>query len=128
MSTSSPGLQLRASDEHVPGSLENERNRGGFFPFEICGIREAIHLGGADKFGAAAVNHVAEIRGLAAVVVETSKAGGAFAATDERGKHNFLADAHVGDVGADFNDFAGDVASRNVRKGNRHVRQTAADP
>src|SRR5205085_5709706 len=52
--------------------------------FEILGIREAVHFRGADKFRAAADNHVAEIRGLAAVVVEAGKARWAFAAAYER--------------------------------------------
>ena len=121
-------LQLRASDEHVPSRLENQRNRGGFFPFEILRIGQTVHFGSADKFSAAAVNHVAEIGGLAAIVVEASKAGGALAAAYERGEDNLLANAHVGDVGANFGDFAGDVAAWDVRQRNRHVGQAAADP
>ena len=121
-------LQLRASDEHVPSGLENERNRRSFFPSEILGIREAVDFRGADKFRAATINHVAEIRGLAAMIVEAGKAGRAFAAAYERCEHNFLADAHVGDVGANFRDFAGNVTSGNVRKRDLHIGQAAADP
>src|SRR5947208_598194 len=121
-------LQLRASDEHVPSGLENERNRRSFFPSEILGIREAVDFRGADKFRAATINHVAEGRGLAAVVVETGKAGRAFAAAYERGEHNFLADANVGYVGANFRDFAGNVTSGNVRKRDLHIGQAAANP
>src|SRR5215472_7340052 len=70
------GLQCGPSHEHVPGSLENEWNRRGFLPFEIFGIREAIHFGSADKFGAAAINHVAKVSGLAAIIVEAREARG----------------------------------------------------
>src|SRR2546430_10567603 len=50
-----PGLQLATSDEHVPGGLKDERNRGGLFPLEIFGISEAVHFGRANEFRRAAV-------------------------------------------------------------------------
>jgi hypothetical protein len=108
--------------------LKNEGDGGGFFKREIYGIRQAIHLRGADEFGAAAVNHVAEISELAAAVVEAGNAGGAFATTDTGSEDNFLADADGGDFGADLRDFAGDVAAGNVRERKRNTGQTAANP
>src|SRR5256884_8367455 len=123
-----PGLQLATSDEHVPGGLKDERNRGGLFPLEIFGISEAVHFGRANEFRRAAVNHVAKVAGLAAVIVEAGQAGCAFAAAHQRRKHDFLADANRGYVCADSGDFASHVAARNVRQRNRHVGQAAAYP
>src|SRR5215472_9646707 len=53
-------LKLRASDEHVPRRLEDERDSGGFLERKIFGIRHTVYFGSADEFGAAAINHVAE--------------------------------------------------------------------
>jgi hypothetical protein len=121
-------LQFGAADEHVPGCLKNEGDGGGFFKGKIFGIREAIHFWNADEFGAAAVNHVTEIGELAAAVVEAGDAGGTFAAADTGSEEDFLANADGGDFGADLRDFAGDVAARNVREGERNAWQTLADP
>src|SRR4029077_19930639 len=70
-------LQFSAADEHVPGGLKNEGDGGGFIKRKFFGKQKAIHFRSADEFGAAAVNHVAEIGELAAVVVEAGNAGGA---------------------------------------------------
>jgi len=107
-------LELRAIDEHVPGGLEDQRNGGGVGPIEIFGIRHAIDFRTAHKFGAAPINHTAEIGEVAAAVVVTAKAGGTFAAADAGSENDFLADVHSADLGADFGDFAGDVAAGNV--------------
>ena len=86
------GLELRASDEHVPGGLEDERNGGGVSPIEIFGIREAIHIRATHVFGAAAVDHVTEIGVIAAGVVVAGEAGGTLATGDAGSENDFLAD------------------------------------
>src|SRR5207237_9180776 len=103
-------LQLSSRNEHVPGGLENQRNRGSFFPFEVFGIGQAVDFRGAHKFGAAPVDHVAKVCGLAAVIVQTGEAGRAFAAAHERRGDNFLADANLGDVRAGFGTLVWDTA------------------
>src|SRR5258708_13072518 len=96
---------------------------GGFFEGEIFGIGQAIDFGRANKFGAAAVDHVAEIRELAAAIVEAGDAGWAFAAGDSGGEDNLLPDAHGGDFLADVGDFSGPLPSGNVAKPDGDVRQ-----
>lgn len=122
------GLELRASEQHVPGGLENEWDGGSFFERKIFGVGEAVGFGTADEFGAPAVNHVAEVGKLRAVIVAAGEAGGALAAGDSRGEENFLAGPDRGDVGADFFDDAGDVAAGNVRKRDRNAGEAAAYP
>jgi hypothetical protein len=65
---------------------------------------------------------------LAAEVVATRQAGGAFSAGDSGGENNFLADFHGGYVGADFCDFASDVAAGDVWERDWDTWQAAADP
>jgi len=121
-------LQLSASDEHVPGSLKNERDCGGVDPIQIFGIGHAIDVGAADVFGAATVNHVAEVGVVAAKVIVAGKAGRTFAAGDAGSKQNFLADVDGVDFRADFGHFAGDVAAGNVRKWDGNAGEAATDP
>ena len=54
-------LKLRASEEHMPGGLEYQRDRGGLFEAEIFRIRHAVHFRAFYEFGAAAVDDVAKI-------------------------------------------------------------------
>src|SRR6266571_3348611 len=122
------GLQLGPGDEHVPGGLEHERYRSSLFERQIFRVRQAIHFRGADEFSATAVNHVAKIGGLPAVVVQTSYASRAFAAANQRREHDLLADASRGYIRSYFRDFAGHVAAGNVRQRDRHVWQAAAHP
>ena len=121
-------LELRAIDEHVPGGLEDKRNGGGMGPIEVFGIGHAIDFGTADEFGAATINHVAEIGKVAAAVVIAGKAGGTFAAGDAGSEHDFLADMHGADFRTDLGDFAGDIAARDVREWNLEARKAAAHP
>jgi hypothetical protein len=65
---------------------------------------------------------------LAAKVVATSYAGGAFSAGDSGSEDNFLADFHGRYVGADFCDFADDVAAGNVWERDWDIWQAASDP
>src|SRR5216683_470720 len=122
------GLQLGPGDEHVPGGLEDERNRSSFFERQIFRVRQAIYFRGAHEFSTAAVNHVPKIGGLPAVVVQAGYASAAFAAANQRSEDDLLADASRGYIRADLSDLAGDVAAGNVRQRNRHVGQTAPDP
>src|SRR5258708_2054601 len=122
------GLQLGPGKKHVPGGLEDERNRGGFFEAQILRIRQAIYFGCAHEFGAASVNHVAQVSGLTAVVIKASYAGCALATANQWREDDLLADAHCRYVGADLGDLTGDVTARNVRKRNRDVRDAAAHP
>ena len=62
------GLELRASDEHVPGGLEDERNGGGVTQSRFSGYGQAIHIRAAHVFGAAAIDHVTEIGVIAAAL------------------------------------------------------------
>ncbi len=55
-----PRLKFGARDEHVPRRLKNERDAGRFFKREIFGIGHAIYFRATDKFGASAVDHVAQ--------------------------------------------------------------------
>jgi len=68
--------------------------------------RAGNSLRDADEFSAAAVDHVAQVRKLAAVIVLTGDASGAFAAGHAGGENNFLANAHGGNVRADLGNFA----------------------
>lgn len=122
------GMELSAVDEHVPSGKEHERNGGGVSPAKIFRVGEAIDLGHAHKFRAAAVDHVPKIGEVAAAVILAGEAGGAFAASDTRSENDFLADMNGGDFGAYLGDFAGDVAARNVREGEGNARETAANP
>ena len=81
-----------------------------------------------DKFGAASVDQVSQIGELAAAVVLARDAGGAFATGHARGENYLLTDAHGGDIRADLGNFAGDVATWDVRKRNRDMGVAAADP
>jgi hypothetical protein len=121
-------LKLSACDEHVPRGLEDERDRSSFLERKILRIRQAIHLGRANKFGAAAVNHVAEVGGQAALVIEASNTRETFAATNHRCEHNFLTHASTRDFRADLCDFSSDVAAGNMWKRDGNIRQSAADP
>jgi hypothetical protein len=122
------GLQLGSGKKHVPSSLEDKRNRGGLFEGQVFRIRHAIYFWSADKFGTASVDQVAEIGELAAAVVLAGDAGGAFATSHAGGKNDPLTDAHGGYIRADLGDFAGDVATWDVRERNRDIGVAAADP
>ena len=121
-------LKLRAIDEHVPGSLKDERNSGGMGPIQILGIGHAIHFRAADIFGATAVNHIAEIGEIAAAVVIAGETRGTFPACDTRSKDNFLANVNGADFGSDFGDFSGNIAAGNMRQRNGNTGESAADP
>jgi hypothetical protein len=108
--------------------LKNERNGGGVGPIEVFGIGHAIDFGAADIFGAASINHVAEIGEIAAEIVIARETGGALAAGYAGSENNFLADVNCGDFGADFGDFAGDIATGNVGQGDLQSGEAAADP
>src|SRR6266436_8642561 len=122
------GLEFSSRKKHVPGGLENKRNRSGLFEAKIFGVRQAIYLGRAHGFGAASVNHVAQVSGLAAVVIKAGHASRALATANQWRENNFQADAHGGNVGADLSNFAGNVAAGNVRKWDVHARDAAANP
>ncbi len=122
------GLELGSRKKHVPSGLEDEWNRSSFLEGEVFRIRQAVDFRGADKLGAAAVNHVAEVGGLTAVVIKAGYASGALATANQWCENDFLANAYGGDVRADLRDFTGDVAAGNVRKRNRDARDAAADP
>jgi hypothetical protein len=108
--------------------LENERYCSGLLERKIFGIGEAVDLGAADEFGAAAVDQVAEIGELRAVVVAAGEAGGTFAAGDAGSEENFLAGLHGRDVRAGPGDDTGDVAAGNVRERDRDTRDALAYP
>jgi hypothetical protein len=122
------GLKLRAGEQHVPGGLENERDGSGFFERKIFRIGEAVGFGAAHESGAAAVDHVAKIGKLRAVVVATGEAGRTFAASDSGSEENLLARAYFGDACTDFFDHAGNVAAGNVRQRNLQPGNALADP
>jgi len=121
-------LELRAIDKHVPSSLEDQRNGSGVSPIEILGIGQAIDIGAADEFGAAAINHVAKIGKVATTVFIARKACGTPAAGDTGRKNHFLADVDGTDFGADFGDFTGDVAAGDVGKGGLEAGKAATHP
>ena len=89
---------------------------------------EAVRFRCTNQFGAASVDHVAQVRELPAAIVEASEARGAFSAGHTGSKDYFLADANGGDIGADLRDFTRDVAPGNVRERDRNVGQALADP
>jgi hypothetical protein len=122
------GLQLGTHDQHVPRGLENEGDRGGLFEGEIFRIGQAIYFRGANEFGTPAVDQVAQICELAAVIVLARDASGAFAARHSGSENDFLADANRGDFGTDLRNFTGDVAARDVREWNRNARDASAHP
>jgi len=122
------GLQFGPGKKHVPGGLEDKRNRGGLFKSQVFRIRHAIYFWSVDKFGAASVNQVAEIGELAAAVVLAGDASRAFPTSPPRGENDLLTDAHGGDIRADLGDFAGDIAAWDVRKRNRDIGVAAAYP
>jgi hypothetical protein len=114
--------------EHMPGSLENEWNRRGVCPIEISRIRHAVYFGATHVLGAAAVDHVAEVREIAAKIIVSGKARRAFSARDPRCKNHLLTDVNRGDLRTYLRDFPGDVASRYVRKRYGDAREAAANP
>jgi hypothetical protein len=122
------GAELSAIDEHVPGGLEDDWNGGGMGPIEVIGIRHAIDLGAADKFGATTINHVAEIGEIAAEIVVAGETCGTAAAGNSRSKDHFLTDVDGGDLGTDLSDFAGDVAAWNMGQGDLQAGKAAAHP
>jgi hypothetical protein len=65
---------------------------------------------------------------LAAEVVATGQAGGAFSAGDSGGEDDFLSDFDGGDFGTDLGDFAGDVAPGDMWERDWDTWQAAADP
>jgi hypothetical protein len=108
--------------------LEHERDGGGFFEREIFRVRQTIHFERANEFRAAAVNHVAEVGGLPALIVQASNASSAFPTTNHRREHNLLADAKSRNFCADLCDLSGNVAAWNVGKRYGNIRQSAAHP
>ena len=122
------GLELRACHEHVPGCLKNQRHSRRLLETEIFRIRHAIYFRAADIFGAASVNHVAEIGKFTAAVVRARKAGGAFAAGNARREDDLLPDVNSRHVFADLRHFSGDVAPGNVRQRDGYVGEAAAHP
>jgi hypothetical protein len=121
-------LQFRARDEHVPRGEEHERHSGGFFERERFGKREHVARGSFYKFRAASIHQVAEQRVFSAEIVVASEAGVAVAAGNSRSENDFFADVNIVDQFSDGGDFAGDVAAWNVRHGNFHARNAAANP
>src|SRR5205823_1291275 len=82
----------------------------------------------ADKFGAPAVNHVAQVSRLTTLVVSPCNASRAFAAAYQWRQQDFLPNANRRDFCADLRDFSGYVATGNMRKRNRNIWQSRADP
>lgn len=122
------GLQLRAGEQHVPGSLKNQRDGRRLFKRKIFRMRKAVHVRAAYEFRATAVNQVAEIGKLRAIVVKSGEALCAFAAGDARSQQNFLASSDSGDARAGFFDDTSDVAPGNVREWNRESGDALANP
>jgi hypothetical protein len=112
----------------VPGREEDEWHRSGLWPIEILRIREAVDLRHANVFGAPAIDHVAEVGEVAAAVILAGEAGGTFATSDAGCENDLLADVNGGDFRADLGDFAGHVATGNVRKRDGYTGKAAANP
>ena len=112
----------------MPGGLEDQWDGGGLFDGKIFGIREAIHFGCADEFGAAAIDQITEVGELAAAIVAAGKARGAFAAGNARGEDHSLADAYGSDLGADLGNFACDVATWYMWQRDRNAGDALAYP
>ena len=121
-------LNLRATNQHVPCGLKDQRNGSGFFEREIFRIRHAVDFGNADEFSATPVNQVTKIRELAATIILAGDASRAFPASDAGSENHFLAHFDGVYVRAYFRDFTGDVAAGNVRQWNRNTGKPAADP
>src|SRR5260370_39315452 len=100
----------------MPSGLENKGDRGSFFEGEILGIRQAIYLGRTNEFSAAAVDHVAQVGELAAVIVLAGKASRAFSAGYAGRENDFLAGADNSYLGANMGELSGNIADRNVRR------------
>lgn len=122
------GLELRASDEHVPGGLEDDRDGGGMSPIEVFGVRKAIDFGAANIFGAGAIDHAAEIGVIATEIVVAGETGGTFAAGDAGRKNDLLTNVDGGDFRAKLDDFTDAVAAGNVRKRDLESGKAAANP
>ena len=112
----------------MPRGLKDQRDGCSFFKGKILRIWQAIHFGCANEFGAAAVDHVTEVSELAATIVEAGQARGAFAAGDAGGEDHSLADAYGGDLGADLDNFACDVAPWNMWERDRNAGDALAYP
>src|SRR5713226_915298 len=123
-----PGLQFRAVHQHVPGRLEDQRDRRGFDKREFARPGKTIRFRAAHVFGAAAVNDVSKICELPAFVVVAGKARCAAPATDSRREDNFLPDLDAAHQFADLRHLAGDVAPRDVRKRDGHAGNPLANP
>src|SRR5260370_16918475 len=112
----------------MPRGLENKGDRGSFFEGEILGIRQAIYLGRTNEFSAAAVDHVAQVGELAAVIVLAGNASRAFSAGYAGRENDFLADAYSSYLGPPLGDFSRHIAARTVRKRTRNSTNSPPHP
>ena len=93
---------------------------------ERVGNGNDVHGGHGDQFAVAAIDGVAEHGELAALILQSGNALRAVIAEMHGRDQHALAGLEVGDVFADFDDFAGDVAAENVRQ--VHAGQALAHP
>ncbi len=89
---------------------------GGLIEVEAVGNWNHIDLRHRDQFAIATVDRIPEHRELAAQVLLTGRATGAVIAKVHGRKQHALARFEAGNVFADFNDFARNVAAQDVRQ------------
>ena len=99
----------------MPGRLKNERDARRLFKGKILGIGHAVYFRAANKFGAAAIDHVAQVCELTAAIVVAGKACSTFAARHAGSEHYFLANFNRRYIGTNLRDFSRYIASGNVR-------------
>jgi len=112
----------------MPSRLKNQRNGRCVNPIEIFGVGQAIDLGTPHEFRATAIDHVAKICVIAAVVVVPREAGRTLAAGYAGSQHDFLPDVDDMDFRANFSNFPGNITAGNVRKRNGYARQAPPHP
>ena len=106
----------RASGEHVPGGDEDQWNAGSFIEVERVGDRNNIDGGHGKQFAVAAIDGVAEDGELAALILQSGDTFCAVIAEMHGRDQNALSGFEVGNILADFDNFAGDVGAENVRQ------------
>ena len=100
----------------MPRRHKHQWNAGGFIEIERVGDGDDAHHGHRNQFAVAAVHAVAEHGELAALVLQAGDALRAVIAEMHGRDQHPLSRLEIGDVLSHFDNFARDVAARNVRQ------------
>src|SRR5215469_8577237 len=121
-----PRTNACQSDQHVPRRDEYERDTGCLIEIERVWNGNHICDRSCEEFTVSSVNGVADHRKFAALILEPGKAFCAVSAEMHWSDQDALTRFESGDVFANLDDFADDVAAENVRQ--LHAGQSLAHP